>query len=61
LKYAPFIQISNNALSMVGKASVIVYINDFQVRLSGNMLVEYLNSLPPNDIQSIEIIATPPA
>ena len=61
LKYAPGIFISNRVLSMAGKANVIVYINDFQVRMDAKTLPEYLNSLSPKDIQSIEIISTPPA
>jgi hypothetical protein len=48
-------------LSIFGKSSVIVYINDRIVRLEGRSLLSYLNSLPPDIISSIEIISTPPA
>ena len=61
LKQLPTINISNESLNIFGKSSVIVYINDRIVRLEGQSLLSYLNSLPPDIISSIEIISTPPA
>jgi len=61
LKQLPTINISNQTLSMFGKTSAIVYINDRVVRLQGQSLLSYLNSLPPGIIKSVEIITTPPA
>ncbi|HNW97575.1 MAG TPA: outer membrane beta-barrel family protein [Bacteroidales bacterium] len=60
-KQLPTINISNESLNIFGKSSVIVYINDRIVRLEGQSLLSYLNSLPPDIISSIEIISTPPA
>jgi hypothetical protein len=61
LKQLPNLNISQQALNIFGKSSVIVYINDRIVRLQGQSLLNYLNSLPPDIINSIEIITTPPA
>ncbi len=61
LSKLPNITVSNNSLGMFGKSSVIVYINDHVVRLSGQSLIDYLNSLPPDIIESVEIITSPSA
>jgi len=61
LKQLPSINLSQQSLNIFGKSSVIVYINDRIVRLSGQTLLSYLNSLPPDIIKSVEIITTPPA
>jgi hypothetical protein len=61
LKLLPTINVSEESLNIFGKSSVIVYINDRIVRLAGQSLLSYLNSLPPDIIKSVEIISTPPA
>jgi hypothetical protein len=61
LKQLPTVNISEERLSIFGKSSVIVYINDRIVRLEGQSLLNYLNSLPPDIINSVEIISSPPA
>jgi len=61
LKQLPTVNISKESLNIFGKSSVIVYINDRIVRLEGQSLLSYLNSLPPDIINSVEIISTPPA
>lgn len=61
LKQLPTIYTSNESLNISGKSSVILYINDKIVRLEGRILLDYLNSLPPEIIKSVEIISTPPA
>ena len=61
LKQLPNINASRKSLNIFGKPATIVYINDRIVRLQGQALISYLNSLPPNIIKSVEIITTPPA
>ncbi len=61
LKQLPNINSSQKSLNIFGKSSAIVYINDRVVRLQGASLLNYLNSLPPEIIKSVEIITTPPA
>jgi hypothetical protein len=61
LKQLPTLHSNGNSLNMTGKSSVIVYINDREIPLDGQSLVDYLNSLPPDIIKSVEIMSTPPA
>ncbi len=61
LKQLPTINISDESINIFGKSAVIVYINDRIVRLEGQSLMSYLNSLPPDIIKSVEIMSTPPA
>lgn len=61
LKLLPTIHVSDKSISMAGKASVLVYINDYIIRLNGYSLLSYLNTLPTDAIKSIEIISSPPA
>ncbi len=61
LKQLPTINVSDESLNIFGKSAVHVYINDRIVRLEGQSLMSYLNSLPPDIINSVEIISTPPA
>jgi hypothetical protein len=61
LKVTPSIMVNNDNISIVGKGSVNVLINDKFVQLSGNELMNFLKSLRANDVKSIEVITTPPA
>ncbi|MCL1934289.1 MAG: TonB-dependent receptor [Candidatus Azobacteroides sp.] len=61
LRITPRIIIDDNTITIAGKSSVNVMINDRPVNLSGDELVNFLKSLRANDIQSIEVITTPPA
>lgn len=61
LKLAPRIKVQNDEISMIGKGSVAVLINDRIVQMSGEDLSTYLKSLNAEDIKSIEVISNPPA
>ena len=61
LKQLPSVNVSEQSLNIFGKSSVIVYINNRIVRLQGQALLAYLNSLPPEIINNVEIITSPPA
>jgi len=61
LKITPGIHVKNNQISMVGKSSLSVMIEDKIVQLSGENLIDYLQSISNDDIRSIEVITTPPA
>lgn len=61
LKLAPRIKVQNDEISMIGKGSVVVLINDRIVQMSGADLATYLKSLNAEDIKSIEVISNPPA
>ncbi|MDR1877915.1 MAG: TonB-dependent receptor [Flavobacteriaceae bacterium] len=61
LKVTPGIRIKNDQISMIGKSGMAVMIDDKLVQISGEDLVNYLRSIPSDNIKSIEVITTPPA
>lgn len=61
LSQLPMVDVKDNALTMVGKSKVLVYINHHQVYLSGDDLMAYLNSLEMDNIRKIHVISMPPA
>ncbi len=61
LKVTPRIKVQNDEISMIGKGSMAIMINDRVVQMSGEDLANYLKSLNAEDIKSIEVIANPPA
>ncbi|MBS9768292.1 MAG: TonB-dependent receptor [Flavobacteriaceae bacterium] len=61
LKATPSVQVNDNGVSIVGKSSVRVLVNDRIVQLSNEELVSYLSSFASDDIKNIEVITTPPA
>ncbi|MBV7440877.1 TonB-dependent receptor family protein [Weeksellaceae bacterium TAE3-ERU29] len=61
LKSTPLLRTDDNGISIAGKSSVAVMINDRMVHMSGRELMNYLSSLSSDNIQSIEVITTPPA
>ncbi|MCW3123088.1 MAG: hypothetical protein JWQ38_2580 [Flavipsychrobacter sp.] len=59
---APGVHVSNaDDISIVGKNTVSVMIDDKLQQLGGNELAEMLRSIPSSDIARIEVITTPPA
>ena len=61
LKVTPNVRVTENNVSIVGKGRLLVLINDREIRLSGSDLINYLKSIPSDNIKSIEVITTPPA
>ncbi|WP_316794657.1 outer membrane beta-barrel family protein [Pedobacter frigoris] len=61
LRVAPLLTVSENSISMVGKGSMAVMVNEKIINLSGTDLVNYLKTLRSENIEKIEIITTPPA
>lgn len=61
LKLIPTIKVLDNKLSIFGKSSTAVYIDDRPIRMNGQALMDYLTSLPSESISSIEIISSPPS
>lgn len=52
---------TDGAISLKGKAGVMIYIDDKPTYLAGEALQNYLRSLPANSIKQIEIITNPSA
>lgn len=61
LKVTPSIRVRNDRITMIGKSGMQVMVNDRLVRLSGDALVNYLASIPSENIKNIEVITAPPA
>jgi hypothetical protein len=61
LRLMPTIKASDNGLNIFGKSSTLVYIGDRPIRMTGQALIDYLNSLPIELILNVEIISTPPS
>ena len=60
LDQLPGVWHSGNSLSINGIPGVQVMVNDRQVQLSGEQLMNYLKTIRSEEIDKIEIIATPP-
>ena len=61
LKLAPAINIQNNKISMIGGEPSRVMIDGRLIKLSGEELISFLNSIAADDIKKIEVITNPPA
>lgn len=61
LKATPLVRIQDEKVSIVGKGEVLVMIDDRIQRMSPDDLSSFLKSIPSDNIQSIEVITTPPA
>lgn len=61
LKITPGVRVQNDKITMIGKSTLSVMIDDKLVQLSGDDLANYLKAIPADLIKSIEVISTPPA
>ncbi|MHA4895762.1 TonB-dependent receptor domain-containing protein [Pedobacter sp. PWIIR3] len=61
MQVAPFLKVSDNGVSMVGKGGMGVMINEKIVYLSGAELTNYLKTLRSENVEKIEIITNPPS
>ncbi len=61
LSKTPGVRVNNENISIVGKSSVRIMVNDRLLELSGGDLVNYLKTLSADDISAIEVITNPSA
>jgi len=61
LQAAPLLTVSDGGVSMVGKGSMAVMVNEKIIYLSGTDLANYLKTLRAENVEKIEIITTPPS
>lgn len=62
LEKAPGVTVDKDGnISLKGKAGVIVMIDGKPSYMSGNDLVNYLNNMPANNIDQVELMPNPPA
>lgn len=61
LRVTPGIKVQNDNITMIGKSTIMVMVDDKIIQLSQEDLANYLKSIPSDNIKSIEVITTPPA
>lgn len=61
LRITPGVKVQNDVISIIGKSTVLVMINDRVLRLSQDDLANFLRSISSDNIARIEVITTPPA
>lgn len=61
LASTPMVRVQNETVSIIGKSEVLVMIDDRLQRMSSDDLANLLQSIPADQIKSIEVITTPPA
>nr|WP_315034202.1 TonB-dependent receptor [uncultured Chryseobacterium sp.] len=61
LSNTPLVKADDQSISIIGKGSVQVMMNDRILQISGKDLASYLRTLPSNDISKVEVITSPSA
>jgi hypothetical protein len=61
LKITPGIRVRQSTIEMIGRSSVLIYLDGRPLKLSGQDLFNFLMSIPASDIKRIEVISNPPA
>ncbi|WP_316738935.1 TonB-dependent receptor [Pedobacter aquatilis] len=61
LKITPGISVRNETVTIIGKQSVRVLVDDKVIELATEDLASFLRSIPADNIKSIEVITNPPA
>jgi outer membrane receptor protein involved in Fe transport len=61
LNITPGLQILNDKITMTGKSSMNVMVNERLINLSGDDLINFLRNFKSGEIKSIEVITSPPA
>ncbi|MBB1149794.1 TonB-dependent receptor [Myroides sp. NP-2] len=61
LRITPSVRIQNDKVTMIGKSAMAIMIDDKMIELSEDDLINYLRTIPADNIKSIEVIGTPPA
>jgi len=57
----PGVIVGQKGISLAGKSTLAIMVNDRLIRLAGDDIADYLRSIPAENIALIEIITNPPA
>ena len=58
LERAPGVWVTDDKISVNGKSGSKIYINDIELKMSGEQLITYIKTLRAEEIQKIEVIPT---
>jgi hypothetical protein len=61
LAMTPGVKVDDYTVSILGKGEAIIYVDDQVLQLGGEDLINYLYTVPSDDISRIEVITSPPA
>lgn len=61
LAMTPGVKVDDYTVSILGKGEAIIYVDDQVLQLGGEDLINYLYTVPSDDVSRIEVITTPPA
>ncbi|MGI9650897.1 TonB-dependent receptor domain-containing protein [Chryseobacterium sp. RLHN22] len=61
LSNTPLVKATDQGISIIGKGSVQIMVNDRIIQISGKDLIAYLKTLQTNDISKVEVITSPSA
>lgn len=58
LRFIPMVHVTGNSVKIIGKSGVKYFLNGKDLKLKGQALSSYLESLNPKDIETIEVITS---
>ena len=61
LAITPGVKVDDNSVTILGKGNAVIYVDDQVLQLGGEDLINYLFTVPSDDVSRIEVITTPPA
>ena len=61
LAMTPGVKVDDNSVTILGKGDAVIYVDDQVLQLGGEDLINYLFTVPSDDVSRIEVITTPPA
>ncbi len=58
MRFIPLVQVNRESINIVGKDNVKFFVNGKELKLTGNALTAYIQSIPTQDIKQVEIITS---
>ena len=61
LAMTPGVKVDDNSVTILGKGEAVIFVDDQILQLGGEDLINYLYTVPSDDVSRIEVITNPPA
>ena len=61
LAMTPGVKVDDYSVTILGKGEAVIFVDDQLLQLGGEDLINYLYTVPSDDVSRIEVITTPPA